>query len=78
MEDLTEAQLKSLPMEALRKLVTETEETLADIKEEIERRKDAAQHREIEHLDTHMKNAELSLTTIRNFFQYLREELRKG
>lgn len=77
MTELNETELKTLPTEALRKLVLETEETLADIKEEIERRENAAQAREIEYLDVHMKNAELSLETIRNFFRYLRDELRK-
>lgn len=77
MTDLSEDHLKTLPVEALRVLVSETEETLAEIKEEIERRENQAQSREIEHLDVHMKNAELSLATIRNFFRYLRDELRK-
>lgn len=77
MTDLNEAKLKSLPLNALRTLVADTEETLNEIKEEIERRENAAQEREIEHLDVHMKNAELSLETIRNFFRFLREELRK-
>ncbi|QHQ33839.1 hypothetical protein [Algicella marina] len=72
-----DAELKMMSTDKLRKLVQETEETLGDIKQEIERRENAAQAREIEHLDVHMKNAELSLETIRNFFRYLREEMRK-
>lgn len=62
----------------LLKLVAETEETLAEIKAEIVRREEAAQEAELENLDVHMKNAELSLQTIRNFFTYLRDEYRKG
>lgn len=74
---MEETMLKTMSMEGLKKLVQDTEETLADIKEEIERRENAAQESELAHLDVHMKNAELSLQTIRNFFSYLKEEMRK-
>lgn len=73
-----EETLKHMSMDGLKKLVQDTEETLVDIKEEIARRESASQEREIENLDVHMKNAELSLETIRNFFRYLREEMRKS
>lgn len=73
----TEPNLKTLPLDDLRHLVADTEDTLRDIKAEIARRETAAQEREIENLDVHMRNAELSLQTIRNFFAYLRDELRK-
>lgn len=75
MDDQT---LKTMSMDGLKKLVSDTEETLGEIKEEIERRENAAQENEIAHLDVHMKNAELSLETIRNFFRYLKEEMRKS
>lgn len=69
--------LKAMSTENLKKLVGETEETLAEIKEEITRREQAQQHREIDNIDVHMRNAELSLETIRNFFRFLRDEMRK-
>lgn len=75
---MVEQSLKTMTMDGLKTLVQDTEETLADIKEEIKRRENASQEGELAHLDVHMKNAELSLETIRNFFRYLREEMRKG
>lgn len=61
----------------LKELVAETQATLVEINAEIERRERASQEQEIENLDVHLKNAELSLQTIRNFFVYLLEEIRK-
>lgn len=68
--------LSYVPQEKLRRLIAETEDTLAELKSEMDRRDEAAQHREIDRLDEHMKNAELSLATIRDFFRYLVGEVR--
>lgn len=68
--------LSFVPHDKLKRLVAETEETLTDLKRELDRRDEAAQAREIEHLDEHLKDAELSLQTIRDFFRYLVEEMR--
>lgn len=69
-------QLKHIPEEKLRRLIDETETTLGELRSEIDRRDEAAQHREIDKLEEHMKNAELSLETIRDFFRHLVEEMR--
>lgn len=69
-------QLKHIPEEKLRRLIDETETTLGELRSEIDRRDEAAQHREIDRLEEHMKNAELSLETIRDFFRHLVEEMR--
>lgn len=71
------SEFKSMTKENLKTLVADTEATLNEIKTEIARREEAEQESELEYLDVHFKNAELSLQTIRNFFAYLREELRK-
>lgn len=71
-------ELTTMSMDGLKQLVADTEDTLAEIKEEIERRENKVQAREIDNLDVHFKNAELNLQTIRNFFAYLRDEMRKG
>ena len=63
--------LEDLPINKLQALVKETEETLADLKAELEERKHEAQHMAIEHLDDHMENAHLSLNSIKDFFSYL-------
>lgn len=57
--------------ERLSRLIDETQETLAELKEEVERRREAAQDREIENLDQHMEEAELSLSALRDFVRLL-------
>ena len=64
----------TISKDRLKKMVTETEVALADLKEEIERREAIDQEAALDDRDLHFKNAELSLQTIRNFFAYLREE----
>lgn len=68
--------LKEIRTEKLRKLVDETEAALADLHAELDRREEADQHREIDRLDEHMKSAELSLTSIRDFFAEMLKELK--
>jgi hypothetical protein len=65
-----------LTTERLRKLVAETEATLAELKDELERRETLNQTQEIAHLENHMKSAELSLTTIRDFISFLVNDMR--
>lgn len=69
--------LNILTTDRLRKLIRKTEETLIELKTELERREQLNQDQEIEHLEHHMKNAELSLTTIRNFLDFLMDDMRK-
>lgn len=69
--------LKVLPKEKLAALIGETESTLNDLKAEMERRDDVDRGHEIDKLDEHMKNAELSLQTIRDFVRYLVDDMRK-
>lgn len=69
--------LNILTTDRLRRLIRETEETLIELKTELERREQLNQDHEIEHLERHMKNAELSLTTIRNFLDFLMDDMRK-
>ncbi len=69
-------QLKVITTANLRSLIEETEESLGELKDEFERRQETEQHREIDNLETHLKNAELSLKTIRDFIAYLLEDLR--
>ena len=71
------ANLTAISTENLRNLIGSTEETLAELKDELDRREEEAQHDEIEDLEKHMENAELSLQTIRDFFALLIADLRK-
>jgi len=74
---MSDLQIKVLTNERLNKLIEETQETLNELKEEVGRRQQVQQEHEIMHLDSHMKSAELSLTTIRNFISYLLEDSKK-
>ncbi|QDS90052.1 hypothetical protein EC9_42560 [Rosistilla ulvae] len=71
MSDLPRMSIKSL-----RNLIAETETTLHELNTELQRREEAAQDSEIEHLEDHMKHAELSLQSIRDFFVILINEYR--
>jgi len=74
---MSDLQIKVLTNERLNKLIEETQETLNELKEEVGRRQQVQQEQEIMHLENHMKSAELSLTTIRNFISYLLEDSKK-
>lgn len=64
-----------LSTERLRALITDTEDTLKKLTEELERREFLAQENEIEHLEEHMKGAELSLNTIKKFLAFIITDL---
>ena len=66
--------LNVLTNERLSKLINETQETLDELKKEVERRYQVQQEHEILDLENHMKSAELSLTSIRNFIKYLMDD----
>jgi len=71
--------LNVLTNERLSKLINETQETLDELKQEVARREYVQQEHEVLDLDSHMKSAELSLTTIRNFIDYvLKDSKRKS
>jgi len=63
--------LNVLTSDRLSKLIDETQATLNELKAEVERRQKVQQEHEILNLENHMKSAELSLTSIRNFIKYL-------
>ena len=71
------SELKVLTTQKLRELIDSTETTLDELNAELERREELRQHQEIGRLDEHMKNAELSLTTIRDYIAYVLEGIRK-
>lgn len=68
--------LKTLRTQNLRKLVDETEQHLDELKAELDRREDQGRHQEIDKLEGHLKNAELSLQTIKDFLSDVLKELR--
>jgi len=65
-----------LTNERLRALVNDTEETLAELKQELDRREQVQQEHEVAHLENHMQSAELSLKTIRDFLSFLSQDFK--
>lgn len=68
--------LQTLTSERLKDLIDETEATLVELKEELERRQQLKQSHEIANLEHHMKSTELSLRTIRDFLAFLSTEVK--
>ena len=64
---------KEITNQRLHKLLEETQQTLTELKTEMERREQVQQHHEIDEIDQHMEVAENSLTSIKEFFRYLLE-----
>lgn len=73
---MTTQPLKSITTESLRALIDDTEGTLSELRNELERREEQQQHSEIDQLETHMRDAESSLQTIKDFIAYLIADLR--
>ena len=67
---------QTLTTERLRKLVVESEQTLAELKAELDAREQISQSQEVANLEHHMQSAELSLKTIRDFLAFLSHDLR--
>ncbi|MEM5529104.1 hypothetical protein WN093_09790 [Gammaproteobacteria bacterium AS21] len=63
--------IQTLTNDRLQKLIDETQHTLNELKQEVTRRKALEQEHQIMDLENHMKSAELSLTTIKNFIDFL-------
>jgi len=68
---------QTLTTDRLRNLIHESEDTLSELKTELERREQVGQSHEIANLEHHMQSAELSLRTIRNFISFLKNDLNK-
>jgi hypothetical protein len=66
----------AMTSEKLHQLVDDTEATLKELRSELIKRDHEAQSRELEHLDKHMRSAELSLQTIKDFMKHVSEEMR--
>lgn len=69
--------VKVFTTERLNALIADTEETLASLKQEMARRQQNRQEYEIDHLESHMQNTEVSLKTIREFIAFLVSDLRE-
>ena len=68
--------LTTVTTESLHGLIKETEDTLQELKQELQRRVEMAQHRELENIYSHIRSAELSIKSLRDFVAYLLADLR--
>lgn len=57
-------------------LIEETEDTLAALMNELKRRQADAQHKDIDNLDDHLKNADTSFKALKEFIAMALKELR--
>ena len=71
-------ELKTLSNDNLRVLISQTEDTLAELRAELDLRDARAQERELDNLDHHMESAALNLKSIQDFLRYLIEEARSS
>ncbi len=69
-------EFESISDTSIRKIIAETESTLSELKAELKRREEAAQHIQIQNLEEHMSEAEFSLKGIKNFIAFLIRECR--
>ncbi|QDV62341.1 hypothetical protein [Crateriforma conspicua] len=68
--------IKKISTHSIRRLIADTEKTLGELESELERRESQAQQIQIDHLEEHMRGAELSLNTIKEFLAVLLAEYR--
>lgn len=68
--------LKTLSTDNLHGLIEEAEGTLKELKQELQRREEMAQHRELANFENHIRSAELSIKSLRDFVTYLLADLR--
>lgn len=68
--------LNVLTTARLRTLIADTENTLKELTIELERRQSLKQEEAIEHLEEHMKGAEVSLSTIQKFLAFIINDLK--
>ncbi len=69
-------ELSRLSKEDLEKILDETEGHIAEIREELNRRKEREQHEAIESLELQFERAKIDWTEVKAFFQQVLAELR--
>lgn len=68
--------LKLVSSAQLEDILDEHEKIVAEIRAELKRRRENAQHREIEHLDKHMEDARIKFADLKAFLMEVLAELR--
>lgn len=57
-------------------LIEETEETLQVLMDELKKRRDKRLHKDIDNLDEHLKNADISFKSLKDFIAMALKEMR--
>jgi hypothetical protein len=63
--------------EELEQMIRETEQCLGDIRLELERRRQQAQHEAIDKLEVYLRESEVNWSDVKAFFQSVLQELRR-
>ncbi|MCF6217027.1 MAG: hypothetical protein L3J58_12760 [Emcibacter sp.] len=66
----------SLPKKKLKKLISETQDVLDQLKRELKLRKENKQHDEIDHLEEHFEDASHNLSNLKKFIQNVISEVK--
>lgn len=62
--------------EEIEQLINETEEALQALMQELKNRQQSGQHKNIDHLEAHLENADTSFKALRNFIAMALKEIR--
>lgn len=66
----------SLPKKKLKKLISETQDVLNQLKRELKLRKEGKQHDEIDHLEEYFEDASHNLSNLKKFIQNVISEIK--
>jgi len=68
--------LSSLSKKKLKKLISETQDVLDQLKLELKHRKEDKQHYEIDHMEKHLEDASHNLSNLKTFIQNVFSEIK--
>ncbi|MFC7048542.1 hypothetical protein [Emcibacter nanhaiensis] len=74
---MEDTDISKLSNKKLKKLISDTEEMLVLMKEELKERELRSQHEEVEHLEEHMDEAQNRLGNLKTFLTTLFQEMKK-
>ncbi len=73
---MTQEEFSSLSKKKLKKLISETQDVLNQLKLELKLRKEGKQHDEIDHLEDHFEDASHNLSNLKKFIQNVISEMK--
>ncbi len=73
---MAQEEFSSLSKKKLKKLISETQDILNQLKLELKLRKEGKQHDEIDHLEDHFEDASHNLSNLKKFIQNVISEMK--